>query len=734
MRILNMHLLSLMALAFTIRSNCQVTWQNPFPSGNSLSDVTFPTSLNGWCVGAAGQIIATTDGGESWFAQESHTNNTLNAVRFISNSTGWIVGDGIILATNNSGQTWSIQKSLPDVSLQSIDFVNALYGWTCGTGIILSTRDGGSTWGISLSDTLDQFTSVSFENEKTGWVVGTNRVLKSTDGGKTWDDFVAIGGFPQINYQKIQFFGNSGWLIGTDFHGRVYNSEKLAGLVWRTTDEGASWSLVYADTTWFNFIYPSNYFSDGSFIDRSSGYLSTTSEAIITTDGGNTWVHDTISPGKSVYMVDQGTIYTAGFRGYIGKSTDAGHSWNQLSYGSNDHLVRVQFFDDLTGIAAGEGSFLRTTDGGKHWINTTDIFSKKGITISDCSFVNSMTGWISAHWGYYGTGFSYISGLIFKTIDGGYTWAQELDDSSHHRLFAIQFVESNNGIAVGEGEILKTSDGGGTWNRQFYQSNAEPWLYCVAWLDMDHQWTGGDDCLLNTTDGGKSWQTITTLAGMQYYVINRIQFTSGTTGWATGFDADFSYVGFVLKTTDAGITWTKVLTGHSSNYAGMDFLDDFNGYIVGNGAVVAGTLDGGQTWHFTSLPHVTQDLSDIFLQNNHHAWISGFLGTIITVQDIQTPIRLSSVNPVSTTYDLFQNYPNPFNPTTEISYYLPMTSLVTLNIYDVLGRLVTTLIAEPQTSGRHSVHFNATSLTSGVYFYRLTAGRFVSAKKLILIK
>jgi hypothetical protein len=85
-------------------------------------------------------------------------------------------------------------------------------------------------------------------------------------------------------------------------------------------------------------------------------------------------------------------------------------------------------------------------------------------------------------------------------------------------------------------------------------------------------------------------------------------------------------------------------------------------------------------------------------------------------------------------FELAQNFPNPFNPTTVINYQLLANTLVTLKIYDVLGRLVKTLVEERQTAGPHSVTFNASTLSSGVYLYRLTAGSFVNTKKLILIK
>ena len=81
-----------------------------------------------------------------------------------------------------------------------------------------------------------------------------------------------------------------------------------------------------------------------------------------------------------------------------------------------------------------------------------------------------------------------------------------------------------------------------------------------------------------------------------------------------------------------------------------------------------------------------------------------------------------------------QNYPNPFNPSTSISYQLPQQSHVTLKVFDVLGREVATLVNEAKQPGTNTVQFNASGLTSGVYFYRLQAGGFSKTRKLIVLK
>jgi hypothetical protein len=85
-------------------------------------------------------------------------------------------------------------------------------------------------------------------------------------------------------------------------------------------------------------------------------------------------------------------------------------------------------------------------------------------------------------------------------------------------------------------------------------------------------------------------------------------------------------------------------------------------------------------------------------------------------------------------YSLSQNYPNPFNPTTKIQYQIPELSFVSLKVHDVLGNEITTLVNEERSSGSYEIMFDAKSLSSGIYFYRLQAKEFAQVKKMILLK
>jgi hypothetical protein len=99
---------------------------------------------------------------------------------------------------------------------------------------------------------------------------------------------------------------------------------------------------------------------------------------------------------------------------------------------------------------------------------------------------------------------------------------------------------------------------------------------------------------------------------------------------------------------------------------------------------------------------------------------------------------ITSVDPVTVElpreYQLEQNYPNPMNPSTTINYTLPNRSHVTLTVFNTLGQSVSTLVNGEMEAGYHKVRFDASGLSSGVYFYRLRAGEFVETRTLLLIQ
>lgn len=108
----------------------------------------------------------------------------------------------------------------------------------------------------------------------------------------------------------------------------------------------------------------------------------------------------------------------------------------------------------------------------------------------------------------------------------------------------------------------------------------------------------------------------------------------------------------------------------------------------------------------------------------------------ITLDFIATtiPTSLETENTLVTDYYLAQNYPNPFNPSTKINFGLKKSTNVEINVYNILGNKVATLVNEFKPAGNHSVLFNAKNLSSGIYFYKIVTNEFVQTRKMLMLK
>jgi hypothetical protein len=147
------------------------------------------------------------------------------------------------------------------------------------------------------------------------------------------------------------------------------------------------------------------------------------------------------------------------------------------------------------------------------------------------------------------------------------------------------------------------------------------------------------------------------------------------------------------------------------------------------------STNGGSTYPFTifdrsgptlaTAPATTSD----FIPSGPSQWgrFSIAMSTVLTaIQKIGTE--------TPSEFKLIQNYPNPFNPVTNISYMIPSNSHVSLKVYNVKGQVIATLYEGNQNAGIYITNFDASSLSSGVYFYALEAGNFKDVKKMALIK
>ena len=133
------------------------------------------------------------------------------------------------------------------------------------------------------------------------------------------------------------------------------------------------------------------------------------------------------------------------------------------------------------------------------------------------------------------------------------------------------------------------------------------------------------------------------------------------------------------------------------------------------------------------------EVGDYTLAENSPCLISGEDGVNMGALGIGCSVLGVSTLSIPEKFDLYQNYPNPFNPTTKIKYDLPQDNMVTITIYDIMGRNVRTIVNTKQTAGYHSLQWDAknnigSKAAAGVYIYTIQAGEFNASKKMVLLK
>jgi endoglucanase len=200
-----------------------------------------------------------------------------------------------------------------------------------------------------------------------------------------------------------------------------------------------------------------------------------------------------------------------------------------------------------------------------------------------------------------------------------------------------------------------------------------------------------------------------------------------TNGFDVGWINTGEWLNYTVKIAQASSYDIDIR--YASNQSGGKFVIRLDDNIISS--IIDIPVSGGwQNWQTLTLPNIqlpagTHLMEIQFLSGGYN--LNYFLFN-------QSATDVKSIQSKNYTFQLKQNYPNPFNPSTKIQYAIPSKSFVTIKIFNILGKEITTLVSGIKNAGEYSVYFNAVSLTSGIYFYKLTAGNYISIKKMILLK
>jgi len=401
-------------------------------------------------------------------------------------------------------------------------------------------------------------------------------------------------------------------------------------------------------------------------------------------------------------------------------------TWERTASPTDHRLRSVYFVDSLYGWAVGDsGTIIRTVDGGSNWVFQN---SETENTIVNVFFLNRELGWASS----WNTSTLPFGTILLKSTNGGQNWIGKA-----YRDDTILFIDSLIGWMVGKPHALvKTTNGGLSWEQADIDTSLFAFFPVLNITFFNSQYgyacggaIDGAGVVWSTTNGGDNWFADPSDAPPD--PINQVHTFDSLSVIGIGGDREIFGVG-VIRTFDGGLFWEF----EDINIPGVGFTLDFrNDYEAWStlGVNLIYSLDAGATWTQISSPD-SSDIGDIIFPDSLHGFAVGKQGVILKynlpiVDDVSD---YDDIVPKS--FELYQNYPNPFNPSTAILFSVPVTSYITLKVYDVLGNEITTLINGQKEAGRYQVQFNAANLVSGIYIYRIVTGDFISSKKLILMK
>ena len=703
-------LLWFISLATPVRS--QWNWRNPLPQGNALYSSWFINSNLGYLVGDQRTVMKTTDGGTTWTTRLPSTMDAttrLNGVCFPDENTGYIINLlKEIYKSEDAGETWDLIHTEPGYHLNAVFFTDPAHGFVaCSQGRILKTSDGGSTWTTYNDNLQEDFTAVWFSDGQTGFVAGTGGlILHTSDGGNTWSPQVTA---TTAKLTALSFFSpDEGVACG------------LSGTLLKTVNGGNTWTLQnFGDTVELLSVSMMN--PDTVFIIGNAYSAGTNAPAIPfvmrSSDGGNTWIKTILNnyPNR-LFSLHDGTVYMAGYLGFMAKTTDAGVTWNTLSSClTSNWISAIDFPTANVGYAVssyfeyGSEAILKTVNGGDTWTR---------LPYSDNTVFHAVD-FVSADYGCVG------GADIYNTRDGGATWVKRYTGFWYRMIRSICFSNTANAIAVGDsGIILRTTDIGQSWSR--LASPTTNTLRVVCFPDANTGYIGGNKILLKSVDGGATWTEKT----MPDYIFG-MYFTSSQVGVAVG-------AAKIIRTTDGGDTWTSVApSGLEPWLYSVHFYDADTGYAAGGGTYpdprggcVWKTVDGGLTWGETKFP-----LDGIFyaihLSPGYRTYVGGDAGFLFGTSNggITGTNELSAI----TREPDFTAFPNPSGGRVTISYELEKVSEVKLELLDYTGAKLELVFEHQQQNGVHTIVLNTSALITGIYIVRLQTDNLVKVKKVVVL-
>ncbi|MGV3637601.1 MAG: T9SS type A sorting domain-containing protein, partial [Flavobacteriales bacterium] len=491
------------------------------------------------------------------------------------------------LATSTLGQ-WELVTPIKTRSeFPAMQLVSDQIGYTVDRplGAILRTDDGGATWTRLANNISSQPRALYMWDALRGIVVaGGGTVIRTTDGFATTSTSLnpTFG-----NITCVHFVNDTlGW-IGTE-----------TGKILRSTDAGATWSLMASGQPTTNFI------TAIQFVDTQVGYASCyAGEMLKSTDGGLTW--QGVGPFDQLVLIQDLHFYDVdlgvgvGNGGEVIRTTDGGLSWDSIPTNTTTSMLDLAVHGQTMVACGGFGRVIRSTDAGLTW-----TVLQAGNT--DHQSVAFSPG---------GQALLGTDGRIHASTDTGATWQLLVEGTWHTRINKVSFMDADTGVAIGwltsggfESGLLRTTDGGRHWSKAgnggLGVHLTPEGIGCLG---------GGNGAFARTNNG---FATRTPATGPSVAIRCSWSFDANTHIVAGG-----AVNGGIYRTTNAGTTWTRVLDVGNITISDLWFVDELQGYAVGEFGDNYRTVDGGLTWSPMSAAGGSHT---VFFFDAEHGWTRNF--------------------------------------------------------------------------------------------------------------
>ncbi len=596
-------------------------------TSNTLLDIKFVNSTDGYLSEDNGKIFKTTNKGVDWVEQSSGTTDFLNSISFVDKNTGWAVGmnEGIVIKTTNGGSTWNTAASGFASELLDIQFITDQIGWTVGwNGQIWKTTNGGDNWAAKNSNTTANLWSVFFPSADTGFAVGDSVILRTTDGGENWIISYKTSEGKILDAFKSVFFvdNNYGYAVGVDW-------QTAETIIFHTEDGGESWLKQNSGLNGIRL-------QSIMFTNKSSGWaVGEDGNILSSVDGGEHWVLEQSGITdylRAVYAIDSLNVYAVGENATI--LTNSRFLNLTMDWDENKANFQVGSMEQITWESENveNVNIEYSTDAGKNWIlieenypaavsyydwlipNTTSIYCKLKITDYSNSEVSDTVP------SEFHTLFSDNIRKWYFTIYGDNKWEQ-VESPTTTALIGIKFLDNYNGIAWGPNALLETTNGGIDWEvRSTFSSKKSSFVdKNNGWIIIDKYQGYDSSVIMYTSDGGAHWKKQSSIYNFgddnRKRYLRDISFVDDKNGWKLVVTEwlNFGYLiptVSISKTTDGGESWENISTNFTSDGTNLNyikFIDKDIGWCQGrlmddphddyaSSTIIYFTTDAGNTW------------------------------------------------------------------------------------------------------------------------------------------